>query len=111
MYPKDVRNSGSSHRRDSIVENIIPNDAMIHTDIIKVISKIAHYRLVATTDTIQETQLDSGTIHSTILTAHFHQVACAWQIVIHVGIKNIPVIIHPFVTCCMFDLAAYNIRS
>ena len=81
------------------MENIDPNDTMIHTDIIKAINETAQDRLIALRDRNHEARADSERADTIVLTAHAHQVVFVSEIDVNVGVTNIHVLSHPYGTC------------
>ena len=86
------------------------NDTLIPADIMKVISETAHHRLLAFKNTIHEAQVDSETIHATVLIAHAHQILLAWKTDVQVEVVNIPAPGHLYTTCNLSDVEDHNIH-
>ena len=77
-----------------IMKTIDHNDTIITTGIINVISETAHDQLVASRDTVHNTQVNSETVPAIVLIAHSHQVVLSLEIDAHVLVTNILVPMH-----------------
>ena len=91
-------------------EIIDPNDTVISTDIIRIISETAQDRLIASIDTSHGVQIDSETTHAIVLTAHSHQVASVSKIDINVAAINIHRLINLHETCHVLYVVVQNIH-
>ena len=91
-------------------ESIDPDNKVFRTDMNKVISEIAQYRLIASNDTSHETQIDSETTRAIVSTAHADQLVLTFEIDVHVRVMNIHALTHPYAKYHKSDLAVHNIH-